>query len=71
MPSYRIYLTRKTGAVETGAEILHGRLPQPGAVIDVDLMKGGGRVRARVGNYHTDRSKAGGAVVVEVSAVEI
>jgi hypothetical protein len=68
---YRIYLTRKSGAVETGAEILHGPLPQPGDVIDVDLMKGGGRVQARVGGHHRDLSKAGGDVVVEVSAVEI
>jgi hypothetical protein len=71
MPSYRIYLTRKSGAVETGAEILHGTLPQIGDAIDVELMKGGGRVRARVGSHHTDHSKAGGTVVVEVSAVEI
>jgi hypothetical protein len=69
MPFYRIYLTRKTGAVETGIEIHRGPLPQPGDVIDVDLMKGG-RVKARVSNHH--RSKVAGAtVVVEVEAVEI
>jgi hypothetical protein len=68
---YRIYLTRKTGAVETGVEIHRDPLPQPGDVIDVDVLKGG-RVQARVGSQHTDRSKVAGAtVVVEVQAAEI
>ena len=61
---YRIYLTRTTGAVETGADIHPDPLPQPGDVIDVDLLKGG-RVRARVGSHHANPE------VVEVSAVEI
>ena len=67
---YRIILTRKTGSTEIGTEIYRDPLPQPGDVIDVDV-KSGGRVPARVGGHHTDRSKAGGTVVIEVGAVEI
>jgi hypothetical protein len=67
--SYRICVTRTTGERETELEIHRGTLPAAGDEIDVELRSG--RVKARVGSKHTEPSKAGGSVVIEVDADEI
>jgi len=66
---YRISVTHKSGLSETELEIYNGAPPQAGAEIDVLLRSG--CVKARVGSRHTEPSKAGGNVVVEVGADEI
>ena len=66
---YRVCVTRKSGLRETELEIHHGPHPEAGAEIEVLLSNG--RVRARVGSPHTDPSKEGGRVVIEVHANEM
>ena len=64
---YRIYVMPKTGGAKFG--LRNG--PTPTIGVELEVILGDRRVRARVTNIHSPVSKMGGAPVDEVDASEI
>jgi hypothetical protein len=67
---YRIYVTPKTGGDKQHVFGLRNG-PTPTIGVELEVILGDRRVRARVTNIHSPVSKMGGAPVDEVDASEI